>query len=286
MLRSLKPIEPIDYLVIGHVTQDVTPQGFNLGGTASYSALTARAFGLRVGVVTACSPDLVLPELKGISVLAYPSEYSTTFENIQTPTGRIQRLHHLADTLDLSMVPETWRNTPIVHLGPVSREVDPNLARAFPNSLLAVTPQGWMRQWDKQGHVSYSDWPEANFVLENAAAAVISIEDVQRNEAVIEDMLSSIRVLVVTEGSFGSRLYWNGDMRHFSAPKVEEIDPTGAGDIFSTAFFIRYHFTHDPWESARFATQLASTSVLRGGLQGVPTSLEVQDRMTEILPKY
>ena len=32
----LPPLDPIDYLVIGHVTQDLTPNGPLLGGTASY----------------------------------------------------------------------------------------------------------------------------------------------------------------------------------------------------------------------------------------------------------
>lgn len=49
--------QPVDYLVIGHVTQDLTPSGPVLGGTAAYAALTARAMGLRVGVVTACHPE-------------------------------------------------------------------------------------------------------------------------------------------------------------------------------------------------------------------------------------
>ena len=67
-MRTLLPYEPVDYLVIGHVTQDVLPNGFALGGTASYSALTAKAAGLRVGIVTSCDPNLSLPELNGKSI--------------------------------------------------------------------------------------------------------------------------------------------------------------------------------------------------------------------------
>jgi len=47
------PLAPVDYLVIGHIACDLTPAGPRLGGTAAYAALTARALGLRVGVVTA-----------------------------------------------------------------------------------------------------------------------------------------------------------------------------------------------------------------------------------------
>ena len=284
-MYRIAPVEPVDYLVIGHLTRDLLPHGTRLGGTAAYASLTARAIGLRVGVLTACEECLDSTELEsaGIRAVGLRSEKTTTFENIQTPNGRIQYLHSLAPTLDLSMVPETWRNTPIVHLGPIAREVDPNIIRAFPNSLIGLTIQGWLRGWDEKGRVHYSDWPEASFVLQQAGAAVLSIEDVRGNEAIIDEMASSIRILVVTEGPGGCRVYWNGDLRRFPAPKMDEVDAVGAGDIFAASFFIRLHATRDPWEAARFATYVASQSVKRAGLEGIPTAEEVQAGMVEVL---
>ncbi len=275
--------QPIDYLVIGHITQDVTPQGLILGGTASYASLTAKALGLRVGIVTAVAPNTSLELLDGIQIHAVDSEFCSTFENINTPHGRIQYIYHVATTLDYSMVPEVWRDTPIVHLGPIAQEVEPNLARNFSNSFIGLTPQGWLRSWDKQNRIHPSEWPEARFVLEHASAAVLSIEDVQGDERRIEEMASAIRILVVTEGAAGCRLYWNGDLRHFSPPQENEVDPIGAGDIFATAFFARLSANHDPWEAARFATFLAANSVTRPGLQGVPTPQEVEQYSIEIL---
>jgi len=282
-MYSQKSFEPIDYLVIGHITQDLTANGPILGGTASYSARTAQALGLRVGIVTACTPDLPLADLAGIQVAAGFAENNTTFENIITSTGRIQYLHHRAPMLTIGHVPEAWRRTPIVHLGPVAQEVDPNLARAFTDSLVCLTPQGWLRAWNAEGRVSPSVWPEAAYVLSNAAVAILSVEDVQGNESEIDDMVSAIKTLVVTEGYNGARLYWNGDLRRFSAPRVEEIDPTGAGDIFATSFFCRLASTRDPWEAARFATLIASRSVTRRGLLGVPTAEEIQAAMVEVV---
>ncbi len=286
MTRELTRLEPVDYLVIGHIAQDITPEGLRIGGTAAYSALTAKALGLSVGIVTACTPDLELPELDGITVVSTDAESNTTFENINTPEGRIQYLYHPAPALDISHVPETWRRAPIVHLGPIAQEIDPNLARAFPDSLVGLTPQGWLRSWDKTGLVQPAEWPEAAYVLERSTAAVISIEDVQGNESRIDEMLASIRILVVTEASAGARLYWNGDLRRFRAPRVAEVDPTGSGDIFAAAFFYRLSTTRDPWEAARFATNLASCSVTRPGLQGIPTAEEIQTCLVEVLPKY
>ncbi len=284
-MYNLAPIEPVDYLIIGHLTQDLTENGPVLGGTAAYAARTALAIGLRVGIVTSCASDIKLESIKGATVSMRESDHSTTFENIQTEYGRIQYIHHVASGLDYSMVPRTWQRAPIVHLGPVAQEVDPKLSRAFPESQLCLTPQGWLRTWSADHLIHPTDWPEARYVLENASAAVLSIEDVQGDEGRIEDMLSSIRVLVITEGAHGSRLYWNGDLRYFKPPQMTEVDPTGAGDIFAAAFFIRLYQTRDPWEAARFATQLAAISVTRPGLAGTPTVEEVQTALLEIIPK-
>jgi sugar/nucleoside kinase (ribokinase family) len=256
-----------------------------LGGTAAYSALTAKALGMRVGIVTANTPGLPMPELAGIQVAAAYAEFNTTFENINTPNGRIQYLHHRAPQLTLANIPEAWRRTPIVHLGPVAQEVDANIARGFTDSMVCLTPQGWLRAWDEHDHVHPCEWPEASYVLGNASVAVLSVEDVQGSESWIDDMVSAIKILVVTEGYNGARLYWNGDLRRFQALKVPEIDPTGAGDIFATSFFTRLASTRDPWEAARFATQIAANSVTRPGLKGVPTEEEIRAAMVEVLPK-
>jgi sugar/nucleoside kinase (ribokinase family) len=276
-------MEPIDYLVIGHLTQDLTPTGPRTGGTASFSSLTARAMGLRVGIITACNQNLDRHALQGIQVVVLPSEVNTTFENVYTDSGRIQFCYKQAPILDVSAIPEAWRETPIVHLGPIAQEIAPAVSRAFPNSLLGLTPQGWLRSWDEKGRVAPCEWPEARYVMGNAEAAVISIEDVQGDEARIEEMASAIKILVVTEAANGARVFWNGDVRHFQPPKMVEVDATGAGDIFASAYFIRLQATHDPWEAARFATKLASFSVTRTGLESIPTASEIQSCYVEVL---
>jgi hypothetical protein len=281
-MSQISPLEPIDYLVVGHLTVDKTPSGDRLGGTAAFAALTARAMGLRVGVVTSWAGGASLTPLDGILVVNYPGEESTTFENITAPTGRVQYLRSLAANLDYYHIPEPWRSAGIVHIGPVAQEIEPSLLRNFSSSLVGVTPQGWLREWDPRGRVHLGEWPEASFVLERAGAAVISLEDVDGDEHRIEEMAASTRLLAVTESNQGARLFWNGDVRRFRPPVVEEVDSTGAGDIFAAAFFARLYATRDPWEAARFATQLAAISVTRPGLEGVPTSDEINTCLVEV----
>lgn len=279
---QLTPFGPVDYVVIGHLTKDLTPQGPRLGGTAAYSALTARALGMRAGIVTAWAADLPLGPLQAIPVASYPAEASSTFENVITPRGRLQYVRAIAPPLEPYHVPEPWRSAPIVHLGPIAREVAPGLGRAFPSSLVCITPQGWFRSWDNEGFVHHVEWPEASYVLERADAAVISVEDVDGDEERVAEMAASCRVFAVTDGPAGSRVFWNGDVRKFQPPEMVEVDPVGAGDIFAAAFFTRFYQTRDPWEAGRFATQLSAYSVLRPGLAGVPTADEIASVSIEV----
>jgi sugar/nucleoside kinase (ribokinase family) len=140
-----------------------------------------------------------------------------------------------------------------------------------------------MRQWDSECRVSRAEWKNADFSMARASAVVISREDVNGDDELIEHMAHQTRVLVVTESAAGAVLYWNGDRRRFRAPHITEVDATGAGDVFAAAFFFRLLNTRDPWEATRFATQLASRSVKRVGLDGIATQREIEECMMEVL---
>jgi sugar/nucleoside kinase (ribokinase family) len=282
-MSDLVALESVDYLVIGHVAHDLTPQGPRLGGTAAYSALTARALGLRVGIVTASGPETSLDALNGIPVIAVESPRSTTFENIYTEHGRVQYLRAQATRINFRNVPEAWQRTSIIHLGPIANEMDTILPEGFSPALLGLTPQGWMRQWDSESRVSRAEWVDADSALVRADAVVISREDVDGDDELIDHMAHQTRVLAVTEDAAGAVLYWNGDRRRFRAPEVKEVDATGAGDVFAAAFFVRLLKTRDPWEATRFATLLASRSVTRVGLDGIPTPREIEECMLQVL---
>jgi len=282
-MTDLVSFEPLDYLVIGHITCDVLPDGLRLGGSAAYAALTARSLGLRVGVVTAWANEIPLIGFEGIQVVSIPSEHATRFENIYSEQGRVQIIHHAAPKIDFSLVPEAWKRSRIIHLAPVAQEVDAILPSDFRPALLGLTPQGWLRAWDDEGRVHPCEWMQAEKALHAAGAVVLSVEDVQHREDIIEHLMLASRLMVLTDGAAGARLYWNHDLRRFRAPEVNEVDATGAGDVFATSFFARLYATRDPWEAARFANQMAAISVTRSGLDGVPTADEVQSCMMEIL---
>lgn len=261
-------MEQLDYLVIGHVTCDLTPTGKRVGGTVSFSGRTAQALGCRTAVLTSAAPAYDLSQaMAGITVQNKPSTVTSTFENIYTPDGRIQILHDRAEPLSAVDVPETWLRAPIVHLAPLTNEVDADLVHTFSNSLIGVTPQGWMRRWDENGRVYAREWAEAEKVLPLAAAVILSEEDLPY-PAMLDQFVSQSRLLVLTQGERGCMVYFGDETRQIPAPQVTEIEPTGAGDVFAAAFLVRLYQTGgNPWEAARYANEFAAHSVTQIGLE-------------------
>ena len=272
----------VDYLVIGHITHDVTPTGSQTGGTASYSSLTALALGMRVGLLTSLANDFELPTpLNEVALQRLPSENTTTFENLYDAKGnRQQIIHHRAAPIAASDVPQEWRGARIVHLAPVADEVDAALAARFPTALVGVTPQGWMRAWDAEGKVRPIRWQEPQDVLRAASVVVMSIEDIDFDEQLAREYARQSSVVIVTRGADGCSVHWRDSWQEFPAPQVPLVDPTGAGDIFATSYFHRLLLTNgDPHEAARFAVEIASMSVSRRGLDGIPSQDEIRQAM-------
>jgi hypothetical protein len=274
-----EPTSPVDYLVIGHVAKDLTPAGPRLGGTVAFAGLTARALGYRTGLVTACDSDLDLAPLAGLAGRPLASTVSTTFENIYSGTGRQQYLRGQAAPLPISAIPAAWRSAAIIHFGPIAHEISaesvPAVA-ATPGQLIGLTPQGWLRQWNDAGVVRPAAWPEALSIFPSVSALVLSIEDVQGDWQLIHQWATAAPIVVITQGAQGCTVLVRGQpAQTFAPPPQTELDPTGAGDIFAAAFFIRLHETRHPYAAAQFANRVAAQSITRPGLAGVPTPAEV-----------
>ncbi len=266
----------VDYLIIGHVSEDLTADGPTLGGTATYSSLTAQALGKRAAIVTSAGPDLDLHPLSEVSIHIVPSQDSTIFANEYLPEGRLQSIRTTAASLTSTDIPENWRGTPIVHIAPIANEVDYSILDIFPQALICLTPQGWLRRWGPSGEVWLENWETIQHQISRADVVVFSSEDLQGNEDNIDQISRFCEILAITDGRRGARIFWADEWRQIPAPAASEIDPTGAGDIFAAAFFIFLNDGHSPWTAARLANHLAAFSVSRRGIASIPRSTEVK----------
>jgi len=277
----------LDYLAIGHVSKDVLIDGRVVaGGTVTYSALTAQRLGLQAAVVTSCAPgdEHLLGVLidEGVWVHVKRSSATTTFQNSYDEGGnRAQVLGVLAAPLVYDDVPELWRAGPIVHLGSVAQELPSDLPAMFPGSLLGVTPQGWMRSWDREGRVNHSAWPvpEALRNLPLDVLLILSIEDLGHDEGLIEHYAGLASVMVMTQGSGDALVYVEGQQyARVPAYQAQSVDPTGAGDVFATALMVRYRETGDLLAATRFAHAAAAHAIGGEGTSAIPRREIIKDK--------
>lgn len=270
-----------DYLVVGHVTRDLRPDGSSVaGGTATYAALAAERLGLAVGVLTSApAGEAVFGGSHRIMLRCKPSERATTFENVYVGPTRRQYLRAVAAPLSLGDLPPAWRGAPIVHLGPVAQEVEPSFVTAFANALVGVTPQGWLRRWDAQGLVSPVEWESAEMVLERADVVVLSYEDIACRREYLAALVERAKLLVLTVGPEGAIVYRQRMATRVPAYRVVECDPTGAGDVFAATFFVRYAETGDALEAARYANCAASFVIEAEGASNIPDREQIAWRL-------
>lgn len=268
---------PPDYLILGHITRDQLDSGYRLGGTAVYSAIIAKRMGAQVALLTSGAEHLDLEGLEGIQILHQPGSGTTTFKNEYSPTGRVQTLSDRAADLDPKLIPLAWQRAKIVHLAPVAREVPLSAGKAFPESSLAYSLQGWMREWDQAGRVSPAPFPKDSFPQQQRGAAFLSLEDLGFDRQGLADIASRFPLLLFTLGSLGAELHQAGSIREIAPVPAREVDPTGAGDIFAGAFMVSWQLQgRSPWDSARLASALASASVSGKGIQGIPSQQQIK----------
>ena len=204
------------------------------------------------------------------------SPKTTIFHNKYIDAGqdnfRIQYVEARSNPLAISDVPPQWERPEIVHFGPLVGEIDSNLVRYFDDSLTIASIQGWTRGWDRNGKVQHLEWKGDN-VLPYVDAAICSTEDLHSYSDITrwKDM---VPILILTKGQKGATLYTQGNTIEFDSIPINQIDPTGAGDVFTAAFIIEYKDTGDYEHSARFATIAAGKSV--AGYQGS----QIPDRST------
>lgn len=269
-----------DFLAVGHLCCDVLDGRRIVGGSASYASLTARGLGRAVGVVTAVADDFPFSEtFQGVSIENIGSPTTTTFRNIYRNGVREQFVSNVAPSIHAAHIPDHWTNAEIVYLCPVADEVMPDVVGRFPNSLIGIGAQGWLREWDEAGRVRKKKWADAARVVPHADAVVFSELDLDEPYAFAEEIASVKPIVIVTQSSRGADLFIGRERIHVPAYEIEEIDPTGAGDVFAAAFLVRYRECGDAVEAADFACCAAAFVCEKEGTEGIPTLRGVLARM-------
>jgi sugar/nucleoside kinase (ribokinase family) len=253
--------------VVGNIACDLVDGGSpRVGGGPFYAARALRVLGRPARIVTTCSRghrDTLLPDLValGVPVAWRPAETTSTF-GIRYDGHRrfmqVEEIGHVWTREDVA--DEALANVDAVHVAPLLRS-------DFPPETLAELARGRRLSLDGQGLVRPGRTGElrldARFdreVLRHLSILKLAEEEAQ---AVLGDVVDTRTVaglgvpeVLVTLGPRGSIVYADGREDFVPANEVKDVDPTGAGDAYATAYLAARSDGAGPVAAARRATAL------------------------------
>ena len=267
---------------MGHLTEDLTPEGPRLGGAAAFAGLLARRFGAPTTILTAVDAAFpYLDALTGIRVDRIHSPNRTRFRNLYGTDGsRKQNIVSRAATIPESGIRRAVAALPpgsAVLYVPVADELGGRGPLPRPEgrgALAAAAPQGLLRRWDGAGRVS-THWT-AQVLARLAGLDLLSLSETELPEGVG----LSAPLVAVTRGRRGAVLRRSGfPATHIPAAPGTEADPTGAGDVFAAALSIGLWNGVPAEGAARLAAAAAAISIESPGTEGIPTLEEASARL-------
>lgn len=250
-------------LLAGHVTLDRYGDELTPGGTVSYAARTYVGLGARVRAVTAASADFPIHMLPGVEAEVALTPHTTTFVNSYGPDGvRTQRVEALAPAINPSRVPRGWLRADVVHLAPILGELDIGAwVHAVDARFVGIGVQGWVRALEPSGIVYQPPWRPSRNELRGVHAAVVGEDDLRGQGDLLDRLTAAIPLVAFTHGKNGCELIRRGRTGRIAAYRTREVDPTGAGDVFSAGFFLGLAEGADPADAARLGAAAASIVV-------------------------
>ncbi len=291
----------LDVVVVGSASRDVTAddeRGWRLGGAVAYGGLMLARLGLRAGVLlgadrpAASAAELRLLTDAGAELRLVRLGRGPVFENLETPTGRVQKCLEPGEPIPVDALPDAWRSVRTWLFAPVADELAEGWADVpSSDALVALGWQGLLRELPSGG-TTRRRAPRPSAFLHRADIVAVSRHDVEAATPVesLRRLLRPGATLLFTEGPAGG---WRSvhrpdgtyERRRYPAiAAAREVDQTGAGDVFFAAYLAaQLGFvlggSRRRGADLRLAAAAASLDVEAAGLAGVPDVAAVARRL-------
>ena len=267
-----------ELLVVGHVTRDLYIGGpryitaqerrdGTLGGSAAFASRAAARLGVRTTLVTAAPDGFgLLSSLETdplVRLVRRPSSEPTTFCLDYSGPHRRLTLQGRAPDLVPADIPDAWLHAPLAYIAPVIGECSRALVEHLGAQHVVVSAQGWMRTTNAQGLIIPSLMPELLDPPAGIDTLVFSELDHPEAEALAKHVAARVKVVALTRGALGATLWHNGNRHDIAAAPANEIDPTGAGDVFALVLGLEMQRGLSPVDAAVLAA-LAAAKVVEG----------------------
>jgi 1D-myo-inositol 3-kinase len=283
MLKNILPQNRPNVVVVGHITHDDYGDFILPGGSAYYTSRAYLEFGANVRLVTSVGKDFLFKEVfDGLEVFNIESEKTTTFRNHYPLNGpRIQKCHSQAKPISPVLPP--LDDVDVLHLAPVISEINiKEWLTHLKAGLVVMGLQGFLRMVDKSGDVIPAKWHPEKSEAKMIDMLFLSEEDLLGHPQLLSELLNAFNLIALTKGKDGSIIYNNGKEIKIGIYDTFEVDPTGAGDIYSAVFTLARIMGTSIINSAQYAAASASIIVEgRGGtsLHKLKQTYQRQDKI-------
>jgi len=281
------------FLVIGNFTKDTIRTGNKeidtFGGTASYGSITAKKLGCDTYVLSRGNHELDdwIRSLtsQGIKVELEESENVSHFINDYRDGERKQFCTSDAGKIDF----KDLGKMDIIHIGPVFGEVTLDCIKKARKKakILSLDAQGFIRLSDKEKIIT-KFWDERSEFLKyvdlvkiNRIESKLVSKKTNYEEVCKEVTELGAKIVELTLKERGS-IVFSDKVHNIPAYRTDLIDKTGAGDVYATAFAIRYFETKDVLESGLFASAAASFVVEDFGTKNIKDRNHVLERFRKL----
>ncbi|MCK4424339.1 hypothetical protein KAU93_01545 [Candidatus Bathyarchaeota archaeon] len=264
-------MQMFDVVTVGHLAidsiflPDMHVPFVVLGGSAAYVSFAARRLSASVSIVSKVGDDLPEVYVRWLEQEGIDLSRLTRIEGAETTRFEIKysadlssrnlRLKSKAPPITGDDLPSSL-NAKAVHVAPIAGEISYDVVEKLRASadVLALDPQGLLRNFNNDGSVSYGSLLDKRF-LESVDVYKSSLDEIKAATglASLDSALRAIhrcgiKTVIVTLGMEGAVLSLEGCVYNVPAYKSDKVvDPTGAGDVFIGGFLAEYVRGKDPF---------------------------------------
>lgn len=246
--------------MVGHVTMDRIESKLEPGGSVLFGGYLASCLGFSCGVATASDVHFPYSDYSDVEWSIQFSSKTTLQEHSYVDGHRVSKEVQKSDPINASSIGRSLRNAKVVMLAPIGNEIGPDLISIFSTPWIGLTPQGWFREYDSEGNMKFKK-SLFDTLPKKIKLIVVSKDDIVNDSNAWSWIKKSAEVAVCTMGKEGYILaYGNNEKKHAPVEVMNEVNPTGSGDIFSTSLLLLLSKGFTPEKACEMAGKAAGVA--------------------------
>jgi len=260
----------------------------NIGGSSYFCGITSARLGNETTIISKLSntfPEKWIKDIKkeGINIIKQPAWQDSVYavEYYKDGTKKVTIKSDAGPIID---VPSMDCDVALVgsYFGQIGLKVLQTLKK--PENIVALDAQGFIKYRNPDGTVNQVPWlekekylPYTDILKLNANELYYLTGKTTLNSA-MELLKLGPKVVTLTMGPTGAYIFY--DKKYIKVPvyKTKLVDKSGVGDVYMTAFALRYKETLDIVDAAYFAAAASSFAIEKMGGKGIASKSKVEKR--------